>query len=130
MPLPIVAIVGRTNVGKSALFNRLVGRRVSVVEDFPGVTRDRVYAEAELDNRMVLLVDTGGLVGGEGDELFAKVKDQAARALAEADVILMLVDGQEGPTALDHQVADIVRRSGKPYAVSYTHLTLPTILRV
>jgi len=118
MALPVVAIVGRTNVGKSSLFNRLVGRRVAVVEDFPGVTRDRLYAEAELDVRMVLLVDTGGIVGGEGDELFARVKDQAATALKQADVLIMLVDGQEGPTDLDHQVADIVRRSGKPYLLA------------
>lgn len=114
MPLPLVAIVGRTNVGKSSLFNRLVGRRVSVVEDFPGVTRDRIYAEAELDYRRVLLVDTGGLVGGEGDELFLKVKEHAARALSEADAIIMLVDGQEGLTSLDRDVADIIRRTGKP----------------
>ncbi|NPV45374.1 MAG: ribosome biogenesis GTPase Der [Armatimonadetes bacterium] len=118
MALPIVAIVGRTNVGKSSLFNRLAGRKLAVVEDFPGVTRDRVYSQAELDRRMVILVDTGGIVGGEGDELFAKVKDQAARALREADVIIMMVDGQEGPTDLDHEVADIVRRSGKPYVLA------------
>jgi GTP-binding protein len=117
MPLPIVAIVGRTNVGKSSLFNRLAGRKLAIVEDFPGVTRDRVYAEAELDVRPVMLIDTGGIVGGEGDELFTKVKAQAARALGEADVIIMMVDGQEGPTALDHQVADIVRRSGKPHVL-------------
>jgi GTP-binding protein len=118
MALPVVAIVGRTNVGKSSLFNRLVGRKLAVVEDFPGVTRDRLYAEAELDRRMVLLVDTGGIVGGEGDELFARVKDQAATALQQADVLVMLVDGQEGPTGLDHEVADIVRRSGKPYVLA------------
>lgn len=118
MALPVVAIVGRTNVGKSSLFNRLVGRKLAVVEDFPGVTRDRLYAEAELDVRPVLLIDTGGIVGGEGDELFAMVKEQAATALGQADVIVMLVDGQEGPTDLDYQVADIVRRSGKPYVLA------------
>jgi len=118
MSLPIVAIVGRTNVGKSSLFNRLAGRKLAVVEDFPGVTRDRVYSQAELDRRTVMLIDTGGIVGGEGDELFAKVKDQAAKALREADVIIMMVDGQEGLTELDHQVADIVRRSGKPYVLT------------
>jgi GTP-binding protein len=118
MALPIVAIVGRTNVGKSSLFNRLVGRRMAIVEDFPGVTRDRLYAEAELDRRHVLLIDTGGIVGGEGDELFARVKGQAAKALKQADAIIMMVDGPEGPTALDHEVADIVRRSGKPYVLA------------
>lgn len=117
MALPVVAIVGRTNVGKSSLFNRLVGRKLAVVEDFPGVTRDRLYAEAELDIRPVLLVDTGGIVGGEGDELFARVKDQAAVALRQADAIIMMVDGMEGLTGLDHEVADVVRRSGKPYVL-------------
>jgi len=118
MALPVVAIVGRTNVGKSSLFNRLLGRKHAVVEDFPGVTRDRLYAEAELDRRWVLLIDTGGIVGGEGDELFASVKNQAATALKQADAIIMIVDGPEGPTALDHEVADIVRRSGKPYVLA------------
>ncbi len=118
MALPIVAIVGRTNVGKSSLFNRLVGRKLAVVEDFPGVTRDRLYAEAEMDRRLVLLVDTGGIVGGEGDELFMRVKQQATLALQQADVIIMLVDGREGLTALDYEVAEIVRRSGKPYVLA------------
>lgn len=118
MALPVVAIVGRTNVGKSSLFNRLVGRKMAVVEDFPGVTRDRLYSEAELDRRHVLLIDTGGIVGGEGDELFARVKEQAATALQQADLIIMLVDGMEGLTALDYEVADIVRRSGKPYLLA------------
>lgn len=118
MSLPVVAIVGRTNVGKSSLFNRLVGKKLAVVQDVHGITRDRLYSEAELDLRTVLLIDTGGIVGGEGDELFAMVKDQAATALAQADAIIMLVDGPEGPTDLDHQVADIVRRSGKPYVLA------------
>lgn len=100
------------------MFNRLVGKKLAVVEDFHGITRDRLYAEAELDRRPVLLVDTGGIVGGEGDELFTMVKDQAATALAQADAIIMLVDGPEGPTDLDHQVAEIVRRSGKPYVLA------------
>jgi GTP-binding protein len=111
---PIIAIIGRTNVGKSALFNRLVGQRRTVVEDFPGVTRDRVYAEVDLDGRVATLVDTGGLVGAESDALIGQVKEQAARALAEADVLLLLFDGQEGIVSLDHEVAEAARRSGKP----------------
>ena len=90
MPLPIVAIVGRPNVGKSTLFNRLVGRRVAVVEDFPGVTRDRLYARGELLNRQVVFVDTGGMVGAEGDPLFSEVNDQAVEALRERTCWLLL----------------------------------------
>jgi GTPase len=116
--LPIVAIVGRTNVGKSALFNRLVGERTAVVEDRPGVTRDRIYAEAEMDYRRVMLVDTGGLAGTENDEFFSQVKQQAVTALTEADVLIFMVDGQEGLTNLDREVAEVVRRTGKPYVLA------------
>ncbi|MCX7599854.1 MAG: ribosome biogenesis GTPase Der [Armatimonadetes bacterium] len=112
--LPVVAIVGRVNVGKSSLFNRLVGQRLAVVGDEPGVTRDRVYAQADFDGRSVLLVDTGGLAGSQGDELFTKVAGQAVAALKEADVVIFVVDAQEGITLLDHDVADVVRKSGKP----------------
>ncbi len=112
--LPIVAIVGRTNVGKSALFNRLVGERTAVVEDVPGITRDRIYAEAELDTRRVMLVDTGGLAGAESDELITQVKQQAVTALQEADALILMVDGREGLTSLDYEVAEVVRRTGKP----------------
>ncbi len=105
-------------MGKSALFNRLVGQRRTVVEDFPGVTRDRVYAEIDLDGRPALLVDTGGLVGAENDVLIGQVKEQAARALAEADVLLLIFDGQEGIVSLDHEVSVAVRRSGKPVVVA------------
>ena len=112
---PIIAIIGRTNVGKSALFNRLVGQRRTIVEDFPGVTRDRVYAEIDLEGgKTAVLVDTGGLVGAENDELIGQVKEQAARALAEADLLLLLFDGLEGIVGLDFQVAEAARRSGKP----------------
>ncbi len=114
MPAPIVAIVGRTNVGKSVLFNRLVGRRLAVVEDVPGVTRDRLYEEVELDGRQMVLVDTGGLAGAENDQLITKVKEQAALALQEADLLLLMVDGREGLVSLDWEVTEVVRRSGKP----------------
>lgn len=114
MPLPLIAIIGRTNVGKSALFNRLVGQRRAIVEDLAGVTRDRLYAEIELDHQRAILVDTGGLVGAESDELIGQVREQAARALSEADVLLLLFDGQEGLVAHDYEVAEAARRSGKP----------------
>ncbi len=115
MPLPIIAIVGRTNVGKSTLFNRLAGRAYAVVDDFPGVTRDRLYATGEILDRKVNLVDTGGMVGAEGDLLIEQVNKQAVEALREADLLLLVADGREGPTAHDHQIADLVRRSGKPF---------------
>lgn len=111
---PIIAIVGRTNVGKSTLFNRLVGHQLAVVDDYPGVTRDRLYAEVAIGSRIAILVDTGGLVGAESDELITSVTEQAAAALEEADVLIMMVDGLQGVTPADHQVADVVRETGKP----------------
>ncbi len=114
MTIPIIAIVGRTNVGKSTLFNRLVGHQLAVVDDFPGVTRDRLYAEVGIGDRIAILVDTGGLVGAESDELITDVTEQAAAALEEADLLIMMVDGLDGVTPSDHRVADVVRRTGKP----------------
>lgn len=122
MPIPIVAIVGRTNVGKSTLFNRLLGQQVAVVDDFPGVTRDRLYSEMRLRGREIVLVDTGGLVGAESDELIVQVKEQAAAALEEADVLIMLCDGLEGVTSLDHEVAEVARRTGKPVILAVNKL--------
>lgn len=126
MPLPIVAIVGRTNVGKSTLFNRLVGHRLAVVDDQPGITRDRLYAEVALNEHQVVLVDTGGLAGAESDELIVKVKEQAVAALNEADVLVMLVDGREGLTVLDHEVAEVLRRTGKPVVLAANKLETST----
>jgi len=126
MPLPIVAIVGRTNVGKSTLFNRLVGRRMAVVDDQPAITRDRLYAEVALDDHRVVLVDTGGLAGAESDELILQVKEQAVAALNEADVLVLLVDGREGLTNLDHEVAEVVRRTGKPTVLAANKLETST----
>lgn len=122
MPPPIVAIIGRTNVGKSTLFNRLLGQPLAVVDDFPGVTRDRLYAETRLGGRTVVLVDTGGLVGAESDELIVQVKEQAAAALQEADVLIMLCDGLEGLSALDYEVAEVARRTGKPILLAVNKL--------
>lgn len=112
--LPVVAILGRPNVGKSTLFNRLVGREEALVEDRPGVTRDRHYGEGEWDGRHFSVVDTGGFLEGEIDLLAASVRRQAEKALSEAAIVLLVVDARQGLTADDEVLADVVRRSGKP----------------
>ncbi len=114
MPKPVVAIVGKPNVGKSALFNRLVGKRIAIVDETPGVTRDRVMAEAELLGRRVLLFDTGGIDPSLEDELMVRVVDQVELAIEEADVIVFMVDGREEPTQTDMEIAQMLRKSGKP----------------
>lgn len=114
MANPVVAIVGRPNVGKSTLFNRLVGRRVAIVEDTPGITRDRLYAEAEWIGREFTLVDTGGMILNDKDPLTAQVRTQAEVAMSEADVIVFLVDVTEGVCPSDIEVADLLRRTKKP----------------
>ncbi len=115
--LPVVAIVGRPNVGKSALFNRLIGRRVAIVEDVPGVTRDRLYAETAWRERRFVLVDTGGLISDATEGLAARIRAQATRAAAEADVVLLVVDARDGLVPEDHAVAEVVRRAGAPVLV-------------
>ena len=113
MSLPVVAIVGRPNVGKSTLLNRVVGRRAAIVEEKPGVTRDRNDVEADWLGRSFRLVDTGGWTVG-GTDLDAKVSRQSEKALADADVVLLVVDAMVGVTEDDAQVAEVARRSGKP----------------
>ncbi len=108
---PVVAVVGRPNVGKSTLFNRLIQRRLAIVEDTPGVTRDRIYSDAEWNGKVFTLVDTGGLVMGEGAEMAKAIRKQAELAIAEADLVLFLVDGQTGVTGEDRDVADMLRRA-------------------
>lgn len=113
MSKPVVAIVGRPNVGKSTLFNRIAGRRLAIVDKVAGVTRDRLYTEAEWENRRFLLVDTGGL-DFKKDFLQQEISQQAVLAVNEADVILFVVDGRAGLHPLDLDVAGILRRTGKP----------------
>jgi GTP-binding protein len=113
-PLPIVAIVGRPNVGKSALFNRLVGGRPALVEDLPGTTRDRIYGEAHWRARDFTVVDTGGLEPDVPGTYTPLIRAQVEQALEEAEIILFVVDTISGITAADHEVADLLRRTKKP----------------
>ena len=119
-PLPAVAIVGRPNVGKSTLFNRLLARRHAIVSDVPGVTRDRLQVPCEWGGREFLLVDTGGLVPGESEPLIVQVRRQAERAIAEAQVVLFLVDAAAGLTPQDAEIADVLRRRDRPVLVAET----------
>jgi len=114
MAKPIVAIVGRPNVGKSTLFNKLVGKRISIVEDTPGVTRDRIYAESEWLGRTFTLIDTGGIEPESKDEILAQMRRQAEMAIEMANVILFLVDIRDGLTASDKDIASMLIKSRKP----------------
>ncbi|TCS93412.1 ribosome biogenesis GTPase Der [Hazenella coriacea] len=114
MSLPVVAIVGRPNVGKSTIFNRLAGERIAIVEDQPGITRDRIYSRSEWNGREFHLIDTGGLEFGEQDEILDHIRNQAELAIEEADVILFVVDGRDGMTPTDQEVAEMLHRSNKP----------------
>jgi len=114
MRTPTVAIVGRPNVGKSTLFNRLIGSRKAIVRDTPGVTRDRIYGTCRFGTWSATAIDTGGLDPTAAESLTAQVRGQVLSAIAEADVVLFVVDGREGLTALDHEVADLLRRTSKP----------------
>ena len=111
---PIIAIVGRPNVGKSTFVNRLVGKRQSIVDDRPGVTRDRIYFDVEWQNRPFTIIDTGGIVPGDEDEIMLSIYDQAKIACEEADKIIFIVDGLEGVTPVDSDIANILRQSNKP----------------
>ena len=114
MVKPLVAIVGRPNVGKSTFFNKIAGRRISIVEDVPGVTRDRVNADVEWLGHPFTLIDTGGIDPGSEDVLFSQMREQAEIAMDLADVILFFTDAREGLTEDDRDVADLLRRTGKP----------------
>ena len=112
-----IAIVGRPNVGKSTLFNRLAGKRLALVDDQPGLTRDRRDAEASIGGRMVRLIDTAGLEAGE-DGLTGRMRDQTIAAIDQADLVLFLIDARAGIVGADETFAELVRRSGKPVIVA------------
>ncbi len=115
--LPVVAIVGRPNVGKSTFFNRLVGGRVAIVSDRPGVTRDRNFARADWAGRTFFVVDTGGVIEGSDEPLDRSVREQAMAAVREADLIVLVLDGKVGPHPLDERLAEILRTAGLPVMV-------------
>lgn len=117
MSKPIIAIVGRPNVGKSTLFNKLVGRRVSIVDDTPGVTRDRIYGEVEWQNRKASLIDTGGIEPYSDDIILSQMRRQAELAIASADVIILVTDLKTGLVATDIEVASMLQKSGRPIIV-------------
>lgn len=124
MTKPVVAIVGRPNVGKSTIFNRIVGERVAIVEDMPGVTRDRLYGKGEWLNREFNIIDTGGIELGE-EPLLIQMREQAEVAIQEADVIIFIVNGREGITAADQEVAKLLFRSDKPVVLGVNKVDNP-----
>ncbi|HEU5437955.1 MAG TPA: ribosome biogenesis GTPase Der [Ktedonobacterales bacterium] len=116
---PLVAIVGRPNVGKSTLFNRLIGQRLAIVEDVPGTTRDRIYSDAEWNGRIFTLIDTGGLeLGGDAGDFTQEINAQVQLAMEEADVIVLMVDVREGVTGSDEEMAERLRRAQKPVVLA------------
>ena len=125
MAKPVVAIVGRPNVGKSTLFNKIAGRRIAIVEDTPGVTRDRIYCEAEWNGRVFTLIDTGGIEPADGDRILTEMREQAQIAIDMACVIVLVVDVREGMTATDKDVAAMLQRSGKPVVVACSKCDTP-----
>ena len=127
MSKPIVAVVGRPNVGKSKFFNKVVGRRVAIVEDTPGVTRDRIYAEAEWNGVHFALIDTGGIEPDSKDIILSQMREQAEVAIGTADVILFMVDGKDGLTAADREVAMMLMRTGKKVILVVNKVDKPTV---
>lgn len=114
MSTPIVAIVGRPNVGKSTLFNKLIGERLSIVDDTPGVTRDRIYGECEWNNRKIRIIDTGGIEPYSDDVILKQMRRQAELAIDTADVTILVTDVRDGVVATDEEVAQMLQKSGKP----------------
>ena len=126
--LPSVVIVGRPNVGKSTLFNRLTGKRRAIVGNEPGITRDRIYGTAEWLGKTFEVVDTGGMVVGESAEIPARILEQAQVALQQADQVVMVVDGRSELTAADQELAQLLRRTGKPLLLAVNKTDSPTLL--
>ena len=118
MARAFVAVVGRPNVGKSTLFNRIAEKRISIVDDTPGVTRDRNYAEAEWTGHTFTLIDTGGIEMDESDHILNSVRKQAQLAIEEADVVVFVVDGKAGMTTADQEIVNILRNSKKPIVLT------------
>ena len=114
MAKPIVAIVGKPNVGKSRFFNYVVGQRISIVEDTPGVTRDRVYADTTWKDREFTLIDTGGIEPETNDVIVSQMREQANIAIDVADVILFITDVKQGVTATDSEIAMMLKKAKKP----------------
>lgn len=127
MSLPLVAVVGRPNVGKSTFFNKVVGRRVSIVEDTPGVTRDRIYAEAEWCGIHFALIDTGGIEPDSKDVILSQMREQAEMAIDTSDVILFMVDGKEGLTAADREVGEMLMKTGKKVILAVNKIDRPEL---
>ncbi len=125
MAQPIVAVVGRPNVGKSAFFNYLAGRRISIVEDTPGVTRDRIYTKCDWCGREFVLIDTGGIEIGSSDEIYKQMKRQAEVAIDTADFIIFMTDIKSGLTAGDKEVASLLHKSGKPVVIAVNKADSP-----
>ncbi|MBR5114525.1 MAG: ribosome biogenesis GTPase Der [Oscillospiraceae bacterium] len=125
MPKPVIAIVGRPNVGKSMLFNKIAGRRLSIVEDTPGVTRDRLYADSDWAGREFTMIDTGGIEPKADSEMLAFMRAQAEIAIDTADVIVFVTDGRTGVTAADEEVANMLLRSRKPVVLAVNKLDTP-----
>ena len=125
MDKPVIAIIGRPNVGKSALFNRITEKRQSIVEDTPGVTRDRIYADAEWRNRKFVVIDTGGIEPRTDDEILKFMREQALIAIDNADVIIFITDVRTGVTASDQEVGAMLQRSKKPIVLAVNKLDTP-----